>query len=486
MFTVKNGFSLLFILVLSTISQINLLHAIEFTSENIISTSQDAAYDLKAVDFDNDGDMDIVSSAFLETTLTYFENIDGQGTFAEGVTIPTNETYIEGFDLGDLDGDGDLDIAISAPSVDWGRVCWYENIGGSTFINQEPNVLLDTQADPMSMWIADLDNDGDNDMLATTWLNGELIWFENTDGSGTFSAKKVLDSNTQGMNYASAYDINNDGTLNPISISYQKISWYEILPGGTVTEHIVINDEQYLSYGETVKVADMNGDGFLDIVATGKGYWEVMWFENIDGTGNFGDKIVISDDLAIPEALVLADLDNDGDIEIITAPAATTTIVIYENLDGLGNFSEEIIIDNNSDGTNNIVSADFDGDGLLDIAQASIQDDKVSWFRNTTSVGIAENYELSIMNYELKQNYPNPFNPVTEINYELGITNYELAEIVVYNAMGEEVWSSGNLPFTIHHSSLFFDGSKFNSGIYNYSLVIDGRKMDTKSMVLIK
>jgi len=97
------------------------------------------------------------------------------------------------------------------------------------------------------------------------------------------------------------------------------------------------------------------------------------------------------------------------------------------------------------------------------------------------------NYELQITNYELKQNYPNPFNPVTKINYELRITNYELAEIVVYNSAGQQIWSS---PIT-HHAlrftgSILFDGSKFNSGIYYYSLVVDGKRMSTKSMVLIK
>ena len=87
---------------------------------------------------------------------------------------------------------------------------------------------------------------------------------------------------------------------------------------------------------------------------------------------------------------------------------------------------------------------------------------------------------------KLFQNYPNPFNPITKINYELAITNYELAEIVVYNTLGQKVWASGNLPFTIHHSPLYFDGSMFNSGIYYYSLIIDGKKLDTKSMIMIK
>ncbi len=108
-------------------------------------------------------------------------------------------------------------------------------------------------------------------------------------------------------------------------------------------------------------------------------------------------------------------------------------------------------------------------------------------FSITSGVGIEDNYELGITNYELKQNYPNPFNPHTRINYELAITNYELVEIVVYNAAGQKVWSS---QLTAHSSqltgSILFDGSQFNSGIYYYSLVVDGKKMDTKSMILIK
>ena len=100
------------------------------------------------------------------------------------------------------------------------------------------------------------------------------------------------------------------------------------------------------------------------------------------------------------------------------------------------------------------------------------------------TVGVNDNYELPITNYELSQNYPNPFNPVTRINYELGITNYELAEIVVHNSAGQAVWTSKNLKKPVGATN--FDGSKFNSGIYYYSLVVDGKRMDTKSMILIK
>ena len=108
------------------------------------------------------------------------------------------------------------------------------------------------------------------------------------------------------------------------------------------------------------------------------------------------------------------------------------------------------------------------------------------------------NYELAITSFELKQNYPNPFNPTTKICYHLPVetmhaSSLRSAEIVVYNSIGQSVWSTpvgakSSCPSfgTITNGSLLFDGSKFNSGIYYYSLVVDGKKMSTKSMVSIK
>ena len=117
-------------------------------------------------------------------------------------------------------------------------------------------------------------------------------------------------------------------------------------------------------------------------------------------------------------------------------------------------------------------------------------------FTNTeiNGTGIDDNYELGITNYKLKQNYPNPFNPLTKINYELGgtlvtngLANYETAEIAVYNTMGQKVWSSQITDHALRVTgSVLFNGTEFNSGVYYYSLEVDGKKMNTKAMVLIK
>ena len=103
------------------------------------------------------------------------------------------------------------------------------------------------------------------------------------------------------------------------------------------------------------------------------------------------------------------------------------------------------------------------------------------------ATGIESNYELAITNYELKQNYPNPFNPITKIRYQLSVNSEQLAEIVVHNSAGQQVWSSPITDYALRVTgSILFNGSKFNSGIYYYSLVVDEQKIDTKSMILIK
>ena len=129
----------------------------------------------------------------------------------------------------------------------------------------------------------------------------------------------------------------------------------------------------------------------------------------------------------------------------------------------------------------NYTKTDFESD-----PNTNLYLDGIIFPESTVGIG-SENYELRITNYELKQNYPNPFNPITRINYELRITNYETAEIVVYNTAGQKVWSS---PITRYGSPVtdfvLFDGSALNSGVYYYSLVVDGKNIDTKSMILVK
>jgi len=86
--------------------------------------------------------------------------------------------------------------------------------------------------------------------------------------------------------------------------------------------------------------------------------------------------------------------------------------------------------------------------------------------------------------FELFQNYPNPFNPTTKINYELRVTNY--VSVIVYDVLGNEIRSLINKKQTAGSYEVEFDGSDLPSGVYFYSLLINGNVMDTKRMGLLK
>ncbi len=88
-------------------------------------------------------------------------------------------------------------------------------------------------------------------------------------------------------------------------------------------------------------------------------------------------------------------------------------------------------------------------------------------------------------NYELHQNFPNPFNPTTTIkfglpeNSNITLTVYDITGRIINTLFNNEGLCAGTFKYT-------FDGSSLASGMYFYSLIVDGKLIDTKKMLLIK
>jgi photosystem II stability/assembly factor-like uncharacterized protein len=87
-------------------------------------------------------------------------------------------------------------------------------------------------------------------------------------------------------------------------------------------------------------------------------------------------------------------------------------------------------------------------------------------------------------NFKLYQNYPNPFNPTTNIKYKIEKTAE--VKIIVFDIRGKEITTLINTKQTSGSYEVRFDGSNFSSGVYFYTLFIDGNRIDTKKAVLIK
>ena len=87
-------------------------------------------------------------------------------------------------------------------------------------------------------------------------------------------------------------------------------------------------------------------------------------------------------------------------------------------------------------------------------------------------------------NSKLQQNYPNPFNPETAVSYQLPA--YGKVELTIYDLRGNKITTLINKYMSAGEHSLVFNGSDLASGIYIYTLKVNGKLADMKKMTLVK
>lgn len=101
-----------------------------------------------------------------------------------------------------------------------------------------------------------------------------------------------------------------------------------------------------------------------------------------------------------------------------------------------------------------------------------------------TLTGINQEPFENPVKFNLSQNYPNPFNPMTIIKYKCSM--YNDVSLKVFDVLGNEVTELVNEKQNAGSYRVDFDGSNLPSGIYFYSLYIDGNLLDSKRMILLK
>ena len=183
----------------------------------------------------------------------------------------------------DVNGDGRIDVLGSAAVS--GEIFWMENKDGSGGIwTQHP--IDDNFDSASSVYAADMDNDGDIDVLGAAGLAHDIVWWENATGSGLGWIEHIVDNSFYGANSVYASDVDGDGDMDILgaAINVDMISWWENMDGiGHVwTEHIITNS---FDGAHSVCAADIDGDGDMDVLGAARLAHDIYWWENLDGSG---------------------------------------------------------------------------------------------------------------------------------------------------------------------------------------------------------
>lgn len=231
---------------------------------------------------------------------------------------------------------------------------------------------------------ADIDGDGDMDVLGVAVIDIRVDWWENLDGIGGSWVDHPIEPVSYGVTKVRPTDVDGDGDLDVVGNGDDTVFVWKNLDGlGTSWERITIGGFEH-DGGTVLDTGDLDGDGDPDVVTnkiiySSRNTYFLLWFENLDGTGeSWAERIIDPSMLFWGSWVECVDLDLDGDVDVLK------DVYWYENADGSGTdwirhtFTTEW-------GGHCVHASDLDGDGDLDVVGAyngyeSAVD--VCWFEN--------------------------------------------------------------------------------------------------------
>jgi hypothetical protein len=325
-------------------------------------------------DLGGDGDIDIVALSAFRNEVAVWEQ-DDAGAFA----LDSFQALYFGWDhvplcLLDVDGDGADEIVLS--EGDW-FVYWERNGAGEW----ERHSLVGSEMPPVALMTADVDADGDDDLVASLGYMDRLalVWFRN-DGGGAFSRQPIAEMEVSypGEVDLDVADLNGDGRPDIVYLAYSDVVWYEQSEAGEWTAHGLADEPLHAYSLHAVAAGDLDGDGDVDLVGDvpppGGAAGTYLWIN--DGAGQFSPQHLPG--FGTVYSAVTGDINGDGltDIGLVTLSGGGELECLMN--DGELAFTPHGIAPASRDVP--LIAADLDGDGADDLLNVNDDVLEVFWW----------------------------------------------------------------------------------------------------------
>jgi hypothetical protein len=300
----------------------------------VSSMSQIPATDIAIGDFNGDGKLDVAAAAYVnggQNGTLQIELGNGDGTFSQGQSVPLPSNLISfSITAADFNGDGKLDLALTVPN----QVLVYQGNGDGTF-SSAGSVNFGNN-DPVKVRAADFNGDHKTDLGVLTATGLDVLW-----GNGNFSFTNVnlatYPNNAADMSVA---DVNQDGFPDLLVTYYNCANqtcatWAAFQSRGTAKgfRQIAQVTENQGGFGfSSPLAADVNGDGINDIVILLRetAAYVATYLGNPDGTFQSTPTMFnIGTDGVF--GLVQGDFNRDGKLDFATIISGNATLATLLN-----------------------------------------------------------------------------------------------------------------------------------------------------------